>query len=93
MASTITTPADTLTSDPLLGPLQFNGGGRAHTLTHALMPGSPAIDHGINQGQVGQFVYDQRGRGFVRTIGADIDIGAYEVGADTIFSNGFDPET
>lgn len=92
MASTITTPADTLTSDPLLGPLQFNGG-NSHTLTHALMPGSPAIDHGINQGQIGQFVYDQRGHGFVRTVGADIDIGAYEVGADRIFSNGFDPET
>jgi hypothetical protein len=91
MASTITTPADTLTTDPLLGPLQFNGG-NSHTLTHALLPGSPAIDHGINRGQGGQFVYDQRGEGFVRTIGADTDIGAYEVGADRIFSDGFDPE-
>jgi len=90
MASTITTPPDTLTSDPLLGPLRFNGGS-SHTLTHALLPGSPAIDRGINQGQIGQFVYDQRGHGFIRTIGADIDIGAYEVGADTIFRDGFDP--
>ena len=93
MASTITTPADTLTSDPLLGPLQFNGGGRSHTLTHALLPGSPAIDHGINRGQIGQFVYDQRGVGFLRTVGADTDIGAYELGADRIFSDGFDPQT
>jgi len=29
--------------DPLLGPLQNNGG---LTLTHALLPGSPAIDTG-----------------------------------------------
>lgn len=29
--------------DPLLGPLQYNGGS---TLSHALLPGSPALDHG-----------------------------------------------
>jgi CSLREA domain-containing protein len=32
-------------TDPLLGPLQDNGG---PTLTHALLPGSPAIDAGDN---------------------------------------------
>src|SRR5262249_52781927 len=38
--------AGTLTGvDPLLGPLQFNGG---PTPTHALLPGSPAIDRGLN---------------------------------------------
>ena len=31
------------TQNPLLSPLQFNGG---YTPTHALLPGSPAIDHG-----------------------------------------------
>jgi hypothetical protein len=35
-----TSPGD-LTADPLLGPLANNGG---PTLTHALLPGSPAID-------------------------------------------------
>ncbi|MFQ5399318.1 MAG: Calx-beta domain-containing protein [Anaerolineae bacterium] len=33
--------------DPLLGPLADNGGA---TLTHALLPGSPAIDAGTNSG-------------------------------------------
>jgi hypothetical protein len=89
MATTLTLPLDTLETDPLLGPLQFNGG-QSRTLTHALAPGSPAIDHGINQGQVGQFVYDQRGVGFLRTVGANTDIGAFEFGNDTVFVDGFD---
>jgi hypothetical protein len=41
--------------DPLLGPLQNNGG---PTLTHALLPGSPAIDQGRSFGRSA----DQRGR-------------------------------
>jgi hypothetical protein len=41
--------------DPLLGPLQDNGG---PTFTHALMPGSPAIDQGKSFGRSA----DQRGR-------------------------------
>jgi hypothetical protein len=89
MATTLTLPLDTLETDPLLGPLQFNGG-QSHTLTHALPLGSPAIDHGINRGQAGQFVNDQRGVGFLRTVGADTDIGAFEFGNDTIFVDGFD---
>ncbi|MDQ5827170.1 MAG: Ig-like domain-containing protein [Chloroflexota bacterium] len=36
-----TKPADKQNTDPLLGPLQDNGG---PTNTHALLPGSPAID-------------------------------------------------
>jgi hypothetical protein len=48
-------PADTIFSDPLLGPLQDNGG---PTLTHALSPGSPAIDVGNN---VANLDSDQRG--------------------------------
>ena len=41
--------------DPLIGPLQMNGG---PTLTHALLPGSPAIDQGKSFG----IHRDQRGR-------------------------------
>jgi len=37
----LTDPTDLPNSDPLLGPLQDNGG---PTPTHALLPGSPAID-------------------------------------------------
>ena len=63
--------------DPLLGPLQDNGG---PTWTHALLPGSPAID----QGTSGGLTTDQRGvpRPFdVPTIpnaGDGSDIGAFE---------------
>jgi len=58
--------------DPRLGPLQFNGG---LTLTHALLPGSPAIDHGANPGGL---TSDQRGFPFLRASGAAPDIGAFE---------------
>jgi hypothetical protein len=59
--------------DPLLGPLQDNGG---PTYTMALLPGSPAIDAGDNTGAP---AYDQRGPGFARIVGGTIDIGAFEV--------------
>jgi Right handed beta helix region len=59
--------------DPLLGPLQFNGG---PTQTHALLPGSPAIDHGSNPAGL---TFDQRGRPFLRVFGPAADIGAFEV--------------
>jgi hypothetical protein len=68
--------------NPLLGPLQNNGG---PTLTHALLTNSPAIDAGDNAvfpGITGP--YDQRGIGFSRVVDGDgngtstIDIGAYE---------------
>ncbi|HKE49657.1 MAG TPA: choice-of-anchor Q domain-containing protein [Rhodanobacteraceae bacterium] len=86
MDATVALPNDTLTDDPLLGPLQLNGG---PTATHALPRGSPAIDRGINHAQFGEFLYDQRGAGYPRTIGADTDIGAFEA-SDTLFANGFD---
>ena len=65
--------------DPLLGPLQNNGG---QTLTHALLFGSSAIDQGSAFGAT----TDQRGVGFAGTFddvaisNADdgTDIGAYE---------------
>lgn len=60
--------------DPLLGPLADNGG---TTLTHALLPGSPAINMG-DPGFSGPPDFDQRGEPFARVYGAAIDIGAYE---------------
>jgi predicted outer membrane repeat protein len=57
--------------DPLLGPLQDNGG---PTQTMALLTGSPAIDAGDNTGAP-----DTDQRGFPRIVGGTIDIGALEV--------------
>jgi hypothetical protein len=59
--------------NPLLGPLQANGGS---TPTMALLPGSPAIDTGDNTDAPD---FDQRGSGFPRIVGGTIDIGAFEV--------------
>ena len=58
--------------DPLLGPLQDNGG---LTFTHALLPGSSAIDAGSNP--LG-LLTDQRGEGFDRVDGPAADMGAFE---------------
>ena len=56
--------------DPLLGPLQDNGG---PTWTHALLPGSPAI----NRCFICSVAKDQRGE--PRAQGGLCDIGAYEL--------------
>ena len=78
------TPADTIVNlSPQLGPLANNGG---VTRTKAVLPGSPAINKGFANG----FTTDQRGTGFIRTFGPAPDIGAFEVGGDSIFFNGFD---
>jgi hypothetical protein len=61
--------------DPLLGPLQDNGG---PTQTHALLSGSPAIDAGNNSLIPAGTVTDQRG--FRRIANGTVDIGAYEFG-------------
>lgn len=60
---------------PLLGPLANNGG---PTRTHALLEGSPAINGGDPAFQPGSVLWDQRGAGFPRRVGARIDIGAVE---------------
>jgi hypothetical protein len=74
-------PVDTIVEDPLLGPLQDNGG---PTKTQALLPGSPAI----NTGKVAPDVFfDQRG--FPRVVGSMPDIGAVELDPDVVFANGF----
>ncbi len=56
--------------DPLLGPLQDNGG---PTKTHALLPGSPAIDAADNASCPS---LDQRG--YLRPGGPGCDIGVFE---------------
>jgi Ca2+-binding RTX toxin-like protein len=68
------TPAGPI--DPRLAPLGSYGG---LTKTHALRPGSPAINAASSVPGVG--AYDQRGEGFARSTGAAIDIGSYESSA------------
>jgi hypothetical protein len=69
--------SDRLNVNPLLGPLQDNGG---PTLTEALLAGSPALDAGTNSGAPAT---DQRGQ--ARPFDADnngtatVDIGAFEL--------------
>lgn len=76
-------PADTIVAAPLVGALADNGG---PTPTHALLPGSPALDAGSNPLALPN---DQRGEGFPRTVGPASDIGAFESDG-RIFANGFD---
>ena len=68
-------PDDQINTDPLLGPLQDNGG---PTFTHALLPDSPAINAG-DPNFVGPPDYDQRGPGYDRVRNGRIDIGSFEV--------------
>ena len=68
-------PGDQINTDPMLGPLQDNGG---PTSTHALLPGSPAIDAG-DPNFTPPPDYDQRGPGFVRVFNGRIDVGSFEV--------------
>jgi hypothetical protein len=66
---------------PLLGGLADNGGA---VPTHALLPGSPAINTGDNANAVDPFtnsplLFDARGTGFSRISDAIVDKGAFEV--------------
>ncbi len=65
--------------NPLIGPLQNNGGS---TWTHALLQGSPAIDKGNptapGSGAAACLTTDQRGA--PRPVGVACDIGAFEYG-------------
>jgi predicted outer membrane repeat protein len=71
-------PTDIENADPLLEPLADNGGS---TPTHALLPGSPAIDAGVSN-PVTCLSFDQRG--VFRPLDGDgdlmaaCDVGAYE---------------
>jgi hypothetical protein len=67
-------PGDQINTDPLLGPLQDNGG---PTLTHMPLPGSPTIDAGDPNFTRPPF-HDQRGPCFYRVFGRRIDIGSVE---------------
>ena len=71
----LTGPGDQINTDPILGPLQGNGG---PTFTHALLPGSPAIDAGDPNFTPPPF-NDQRGPGFDRVVNGRIDKGSFEV--------------
>jgi CSLREA domain-containing protein len=69
--------------DPRLAPLGNYGG---PTPTHALLQNSPALDHGrdcvlgnsCTPPLAAALVFDQRGTGAPRKIGAAVDIGAFE---------------
>ena len=64
-------------TNPMVGPLQNNGG---PTETVALLQGSPAINAGSNPDGL---TNDQRGAGFPRISGTDPDAGAFEITLDT----------
>jgi hypothetical protein len=72
-------PGDQINTNPLLGPLQNNGG---PTFTHALLPGSPAIDAGDPNFTPPPY-YDQRGPVFWRIRNGRIDVGSFEVQVGT----------
>ena len=75
----LTGPGDQINTDPMLGPLQDNGG---PTFTHELLNGSPAIDAGDPKFTPPPY-YDQRGPGFSRVRNDRVDVGSFEVQAGT----------
>ena len=79
----IVVPFGTISLDPDLGPLAYNGGA---TRTHALNAGSPAIDKGNN---VMNAISDQRGGSYARVANNVTDIGAFELDPDHIFADRF----
>ena len=71
----LTATGDQINTNPILGPLQDNGG---LTLTHALLTGSPAINTG-DPNFTPPPLYDQRGPGYPRVFSGRIDIGSFEL--------------
>ncbi|MBI1825238.1 MAG: hypothetical protein HY287_04485 [Planctomycetes bacterium] len=69
-------PTDRPNTDSFLGPLADNGG---PTMTHALLPGNPAI----NLIPVDECIVDEDQRGFVRPHGGACDAGAFEFACDS----------
>ncbi|MFK8115238.1 MAG: choice-of-anchor Q domain-containing protein, partial [Rubripirellula sp.] len=67
----------------IFGPLADNGG---PTSTHALVPGSRAINAGDPAALTPPLENDQRGAGFSRVIGQRTDIGAFEVQSPSLVS-------
>jgi hypothetical protein len=87
LASNVLDPAViTVTTDPKLGELQFNGG---PTKTHRLLPGSPALGKGNTDGMFPTITNDQRGPGYPRTSGASASVDMGAVQFDLIFADGF----
>jgi hypothetical protein len=70
----LTATGDQINTDPMLGPLQDNGG---LTFTHALLTGSAAINAG-DPSFTPPPIYDQRGPGYDRVVNGRIDIGSFE---------------
>jgi hypothetical protein len=78
-------------TDPLLGPLQNNGG---PTPTRLPSAGSPLIEAG-SSALVPASPFDQRHQCFRRIFGPVVDIGSVEVGlapGDPVFCDGFDSD-
>jgi CSLREA domain-containing protein len=73
-------PGFTITTDPLLGPLQDNGG---PTWTHALLAGSPALDTADDVVCATPPVNGVDQRGVSRSQGLACDIGAFELEVET----------
>ena len=71
-SSAVIVPADSVSGDPGLLPLAYNGGA---TRTHALRSDSRGIDAGNNDADLAS---DQRGDGYPRVVGTAADIGAFE---------------
>ncbi len=71
----LTASGDQINTDPMLGPLQNNGG---PTFTHGLLTGSPALDAG-DPNFTPPPLHDQRGPGYHRVFNGRIDIGSMEV--------------
>lgn len=71
----LTAIGDQINTDPMLGPLQDNGG---PIFTHELLSGSPAIDAG-DPNFTPPPDYDQRGSAYNRVVNGRVDIGAFEV--------------
>ncbi|WP_146446537.1 right-handed parallel beta-helix repeat-containing protein, partial [Botrimarina colliarenosi] len=76
--------------DPLLGPLADNGG---PTPTHALLPGSPALNAGDPAIALSAVEFDQRGPGFARVSYGRLDMGAFELDNVAIPSGGLVVDT
>src|SRR5262245_8661521 len=76
----LTATGDRINTNPMLGPLQDNGG---PTFTHALLTGSPAIGAGDPNFDPNAFnppmLKDQRGSDYDRVAHGRIDIGAFEI--------------
>jgi hypothetical protein len=79
----LTNTTDQLHTDPVLGPLQDNGG---PTFTHAITTNSPAWNKG-DPNFVPPPDFDQRGPDFLRLSSCALDIGAYELQITNVCNN------